>query len=210
MELVWLGHSCFRIRAKEATVVTDPFDKRLGYPLGRVAADIVTVSHGHGNHSSVESLVGSPRVLRAPGEYEVAKVLITGVASFHATEAERERTIIFVFEMEDITVCHLGGLRHVPTAEETEQLSGVQVLLIPVGGVHTIGATEAAETVGLLEPRIVVPMHFRTEQADSELEPVTHFLREMGTKDVEPQPRLTVTRGSLPADTQVVVLDYRH
>jgi len=211
MEIVWLGHSCFRIRGKEATIVTDPFDKTLGYPLRKPTASIVTVSHNHPQHSFVDSVAGDPRVVSRPGEYDIANVFINGIATYHDNEkgAVRGKNTVFFMEIDEVKVCHLGDIGHVPTAEQIEQMSGVDILMVPVGGLSTINAAAAAETIGLLEPKLVIPMHYKTEVVKMELEPLEHFIKIMGLKEVISQPKLNVTKSNLPLETKVLVLDYR-
>ncbi len=211
MEIVWLGHSCFRIRGKEATIVTDPFDKTLGYPVKKPTASIVTVSHQHPQHSNLGGIAGSPRVISRPGEYEIANVFINGIATFHdgVRGEQRGKNIVYNIQIEEVSICHLGDLGHVPTAEQIEQMSDVDILLVPVGGGATIGATEAVETISLLQPKLVIPMHFKTEAVRMELAPLEPFLKEMGVKESTSQPKLSVTKSSLPTETNVVVLDYK-
>ena len=211
MEIVWLGHSCFRIRGKEATIVTDPFDKTLGYPLRKPTASIVTVSHNHPQHSFVDGVAGEPRVVSRPGEYDIANVFINGIATYHDNEkgAARGKNTAFFMEIDEVKVCHLGDIGHVPTAEQIEQMSGVDILMVPVGGVSTINAAAAAETIGLLEPKLVIPMHYKTEVVKMELEPLEHFIKVMGLKEVVSQPKLNVAKSNLPLETKVLVLDYR-
>ena len=211
MEITWLGQSCFRIRGREATVVTDPCPPSSGHSIGKPTANVVTVSHGHENHSFVKAVAGKPTVLGRPGEYEIHGAFMTGVRTYHdATKgAVHGPNVSFVIEMEDVRVCHLGDLGHTPTPEQVEEMSGVGVLLIPVGGHTTIDAPTAAEVVNIIEPAIVVPMHYRTADIQSELATLDRFLKEMGAKDLEPQPKLAVNRRSLPHETQVVLLDHR-
>ena len=211
MEIVWLGHSCFRIRGKEATIVTDPFDKTLGYPMRKPNASIVTVSHNHPQHSFVDGVAGSPRVVRRPGEYDIANVFINGIVTFHDKEkgAQRGKNTVFFIEIDEVKVCHLGDLGHVPTSEQVEQMSGTDILMVPVGGVSTLDAAAAAETIGLLEPKLVIPMHYKTEVIKMELEPLEHFIKQMGLKEVVTQPKLSVTKSTLPPETKVLLLDYR-
>jgi L-ascorbate metabolism protein UlaG (beta-lactamase superfamily) len=211
VEITWLGHSCFRIRGREAAIVTDPCPPASGYIIGKPTADIVTVSHRHENHSYLKAIPGSPVVLERPGEYEIRGAFLTGVVTYHDGQqgADRGPNVAFVIEMEDVRVCHLGDLGHTPTPEQVEEMSGVNVLLIPVGGQTTIDGAAAAEVVNIIEPAIVIPMHYRTEASNSDLAPLDRFLKEMGAKELEPQPKLTLTRSSLPHETQVVLLDFR-
>ena len=211
MEITWLGHSCFRIRGREAAIVTDPCPPSSGYTIGKPTANIVTISHRHENHSYVKAVAGGPVVIERPGEYEIHGAFVTGVGTYHddSKGADRGPNVTFVLEMEDVRVCHLGDLGHTPTPDQVEEMSGVGVLLVPVGGNATIDGAAAAEVVNIIEPALVIPMHYRTEVTKDDLSPVDRFLKEMGAKDLEPQPKLTVSRSSLPQETQVVLLDYR-
>jgi L-ascorbate metabolism protein UlaG (beta-lactamase superfamily) len=213
MEITWLGHSCFRIRSKEAALVTDPYDKSTGYTLGKPPADVVTVSHDHTDHSNVKGVGGEPRVIRGPGEFEVSNVLITGVRTFHddAEGRERGRNTAYVIETEDVRICHLGDLGHIPTSEQAEELTGVDILFIPIGGGSTIGAAQAVETVSMLGPKLVIPMHYRTPATKAELDPPERFLKEMSAPDAlkERQPKLSVTRSTLPHETHVLMLEHK-
>lgn len=209
MEIVWLAHSCFRLRAREATVVTDPPAKDYG-PLGALQAEIVTVSHHHPGHDNREAVAGDPVWLDRPGEYEVRDVVIRGLRTYHDTSKgqDRGRNTVFLMELEGVTVCHLGDLGHPLSAGQVEDLGNVDVLLVPVGGVSTLNATQAAEIISLVTPKIVIPMHYQDRNRE-DLEPLDRFLKEMTAAELEPQPRLQITRSSLPADTQVVVLERR-
>jgi len=210
MDISWLGHSCFRIRGSRATVVTDPYSPDLGYSLGKPTARIVTVSHQHPGHSYVQGIGGEPRLVVRPGEYEIDGVLIIGVATFHDADrgGKRGKNTVYLMEVDEVSICHLGDLGHVLTAQQVEEIGNVDVLLLPVGGVSTINASMAAEVVRQLEPKVVVPMHYRTPALSRELEPVEGFLKEVGVKEVEPQSKLSLTRSNLPASTQVFLLNY--
>ncbi|SRR6266508_583082 len=207
MEIVWLGHACFRIRGREATVVTDPCPPSTGYAIGKPTADIVTISHRHDDHAYLKALAGHPVVVDGPGEYEIHGAFLTGIRTYHDTEGGEN--IAFVVEMEDIRVCHLGDLGRTPSAEQAEEMTGVDVLLVPVGGNSTIDGAKAAEVVSLLEARLVVPMHYSTPASKAKLDPPDRFLKEMGVTAVEPQPKLSISRSTIPHETQVMVLDYK-
>jgi L-ascorbate metabolism protein UlaG (beta-lactamase superfamily) len=211
MEITWLGHSCFKLKGKQATVITDPFSPAIGYTLGKVMADIVTVSHPHPGHSYVQGVADEPRVLKSPGEYESGGVLTVGVHTFHDNEkgAQRGKNTVFVIDVDDVMICHLGDLGHVLTAEQVAEINGVDVLLIPVGNVSTIDAVQAAQIVRQLEPKIVIPMHYKTEAEKKDLETADRFLKEMGVKEVIAQPKLLVNKSSMPLTMQVVMLSYK-
>ena len=212
MDITWLGHSCFRLKGSRTTIITDPYPPSLGYSLGNPTAHIVTVSHQHEGHSYVQGIGDEPRQVAGPGEYEISGVLIIGIATFHDSEkgGERGKNTIYVVEIDEVSICHLGDLGHVLKAEQVEEIDNVDVLLLPVGGVSTIGASMAAEVVRQLEPKVVIPMHYKTQALSQEFEPVERFLNEMGVKQIDPQPKLSITRSNLPLTTQVFLLDYPH
>jgi L-ascorbate metabolism protein UlaG (beta-lactamase superfamily) len=211
MEITWLGHACFRIRGKQATVITDPFSPGIGYSLGKASANIVTVSHEHADHSYSAGIGGDPRVIKRPGEYEIAGVLIIGMSTFHDANkgADRGKNTVYVLEMEEMTICHLGDLGQPLTDSQIEEIGKVDVLMVPVGGITTINATTAAAMVRQMEPRIVLPMHYKTPVFQVELEPVENFLREFGMQQATPQPKLNVNKNNLPLTTQVILLEYQ-
>ena len=211
MEIHWYGHSCFRLRSTEGVVVTDPYGKDMGYTLPRVRADIVTISHPHPGHNYLKGVKGSPKVLDGPGEYEIQGIFITGTASYHDRRKGRDRgkNTIYLFDFDGLTVCHLGDLGQVPSQSQVEDLSDIDILLVPVGSHTTINAAEASEVISLLEPRVVIPMHYRTEaMGKSPLDSVDRFLKVMGVKGT-PQERLKVTKSTLPDDMQVVLLEHK-
>ncbi len=211
MDIAWLGHSCFRIKSRQGVVViTDPYSPSLGYSLGKATARIVTVSHQHSGHSYVQGVSGELRLVTGPGEYEISSVLIIGIATFHDDEggSKRGKNTVYLMEIDGVAVCHLGDLGHVLTAEQVEEIGSVDVLLIPVGGVSTINASKAAEVVRQLEPKVVVPMHYKTPALKRELQPADRFLKEIGVEEVNSQPKLSFTKSNLPLSMQVFLLDY--
>lgn len=210
MEIYWLGHSCFRIKGSSATVITDPYSPDSGYSLGQPAANIVTVSHSHSGHSYIQGITDQPKLVTRPGEYEISGVLIIGIASFHDSEGGKNRgkNTVYLMEIDELSICHLGDLGHLLSTEQLEEIDNVDILLLPVGGVSTIDATMAAKVVRQLEPKIVIPMHYRTEASRRELEPVERFLKEMGAGEVAPRPKLVVTKSNLPSGTQIILLNY--
>lgn len=209
MEIDWFGHACFRLRGREGTVITDPYSKEIGLSFPRPRADVVTISHDHPGHSYAEGVKGEPRVVSGPGEYEIKSIFITGVPTSHDKRSGRDRgkNTVYTVEMDGLTICHLGDLGHVPTQPQAEAFGNVNVLLVPVGGISTINASEAAEIVSLLEPQIVIPMHFQLPDLAFKLETSAKFFKEMGVKASDPVPSFKVTKDSLPEETQVVLLE---
>jgi L-ascorbate metabolism protein UlaG (beta-lactamase superfamily) len=208
MEISWLGYSCFRLKGKTTTVITDPCPPEIGYSLDKTAANIVTVSHNHPNHSYLQGVSGEPRQILRPGEYEVGGVLIIGLSAYHDAENGKilGKNTVYAIEVDDVTICHLGDLGHPLSPAQIEELGNVDVLLIPVGGVNTISASQAAALVRSIEPKIVIPMHYKTLTLTKEMENVDKFLKEMGLTQLVPQPKLSVTKSTLPPTTTVVTL----
>ncbi len=208
MDITWLGHSCFRIRGNQAVIITDPFPPGLGYNLGKQVADIVTISHPHPSHSYDEGITSPHRLVKGPGEYEISGVLILGITAYHdAVKGQSKgKNYIYLMEIDGVTVCHLGDIGHIPDDDEVEELGNVDILMIPVGGVSTINAAMAAQTVRKVEPKVVIPMHYKTDQSTRDLETVDGFVKEMGQLLIEPRPKYTVSKSNLPLTLQVIVL----
>ena len=216
MEITWYGHSCFRLTERNyATVVTDPFDsKSIGYSALRLKSDIVTVSHAAPGHSNTDAVKGISHVIDGAGEFEIGGVFITGVqtdggSSRKKGKDEAARNTIYVFDYDGITVAHLGDLKHTPTQSEIESLGTINVALVPVGGGGGLNAAKAAEIISLLEPNLVIPMHYSTPDVKLPLNSLNKFIKEMGLSQTETQPSLKVTRSGLPHETHVVVLEYQ-
>ena len=211
MEITWYGQSCFRLRDYGRAVVTDPYSPEIGLKLPRSTATIVTVSHAHDDHNYIQALRGDPYVVSGPGEYEVGGIFVVGIATFHDDRegAERGRNTAYLIEFDNLTVCHLGDLGHIPTQEQIEQFNNVDILLIPVGGRSTLSGARAAEVVNLLEPRIVIPMHYRVPGLTRPIDTATRFLNEMAVEKPETIETLKITASQLPEQTQVVLLEVK-
>lgn len=211
MEIVWNGHAQFRLKGRDGTVVTDPYTRKGGSST-RVTPDVVTISHSHPGHSQLSAIGGQPMVLTGPGEYEVKGINIVGIPTFHDAERGKKRgkNTAYRMTLDEVVVCHLGDLGHLPSADQIDQIGDkVDVLLIPVGGEATIDASQAVEVISLIDPRIVIPMHYRVGNLDEDLDPVDKFLREMGVENPDPQSRASISKSSLPESTEVMVLDLK-
>ena len=213
MEITWYGHSCFRLTERNfATVVTDPFDnKTAGYAPLRLKAEIVTVSHDAAGHNNTEAVKGTTHVIDGPGEFEIGGVFINGVQTDGLGKKKKDvsRNTLYLFDYDGITVAHLGDLQQVPSQAEIEALGTVNVALIPVGGGGGLNAAKAAEVVSLLEPNLVIPMHYATPDTKLTLDSLNKFIKEMGLGKQQEQPSLKVSRSGLPDETRVVVLEYQ-
>lgn len=208
-EIRWYGHACFRLRAREATILMDPVPRSMGYKVDKQRAQIVTVSHAHPGHTATEIVSGDFMLIDAPGEYEISDAYIHGLSTFHDTQggAEHGKNTVYLIEVEGMTFCHLGDLGHELTNEQTEMLASVDVLLVPVGGGTVLNSEQAVAVIGQIEPGIVIPMQYQTKLGDSEREPVDRFLREMAVGDVNPVDKLTLRKSDIEDGMQVMVLE---
>lgn len=215
MDIYWLGQACIKLKGKNATILIDPYDPdMLGLKLPKdLSADMVLVTHDHPdhNHSSVTAGISQskPMVFSEPGEYEVAGVVATGVASFHddTNGSERGANTIFQLMFDRLNLVHLGDLGQTKlTEEQIAQIGGVDILFVPVGGKYTIDSKGAAGVVSQLEPKIIIPIHYQIEGLKVELDGVENFLKEMGAEGVVPVPKLSITKEKLPEEPLVVVL----
>ena len=213
MEITWYGHSCFRLTERNyVTVVTDPYDNKvIGYDPLKLKAEIVTVSHDAPGHNNSDAVKGTTHVLTGPGEFEIGGVFITAVQTDSAGKKTKDvtRNTIYVFDYDGITVAHLGDLQKIPTQSEIELLGTVNVALVPVGGGNSLNAAKAAEVVSMLEPNLIIPMHYSTPDSKIKLDEINKFIKEMGLSKQDAQPSLKVSRSSLPDETHVIVLDYQ-
>lgn len=217
MEITWAGQACFRLRGKGSVVVCDPFDpKMLGFSLPKFTADIVTVSHEHGDHNNsgaVGGTEGTLKVLKGPGEYEVKGVTLRGVASWHdiAKGSQRGPNTIFVADLDNVQVVHLGDFgQQKLTEDQLAEIGNVDVLLIPVGGFYTIDSRNAVEIVAQIEPKVVIPMHYKITQMREELAgklaPVDDFTRAIGLVPKN-MPSYVAKVESLPQEMELVILE---
>ena len=210
MEISWLGHSCLRIRSNDVTLITDPYGDSLGLSMGRHRADIVTMSHSHPHHSHHEGIEGKPVILSGPGEYEIGGFYITAMGTDRSgEEGRREINTIYSIHSETLTLCHLGDLNQMLSPRQVEELGDTDILFVPSGGVCTVATDRAAELVSIMDPKIVVPMHYRDEGVEVELQPLGPFLRDMGVTEPPRQAQINVTSSTLPRDLQLVVLERR-
>jgi L-ascorbate metabolism protein UlaG (beta-lactamase superfamily) len=214
MEITWYGHSCFRITERGlATVVTDPYDNReAGYQPLKLKADIVTISNDTPCHNAVSAVKGQLHTISGPGEYEIGSVFITGVqTNGHSKNPEEDpRNTLYVFDYNGLTVAHLGNINRVLSQTEVEALGSVHIALVPVGGGSSLNAAKAAEVISLLEPNIVIPMYYATNDSIVKLDPLSKFLKEMGLKEIETLPTLKLTGlSALPEETRIIALNYQ-
>ncbi|MGB9763240.1 MAG: MBL fold metallo-hydrolase [Minisyncoccia bacterium] len=212
MIIQWFGHSYFKIETKNSVIAIDPYHEEITQiKPPRFKADILLISHNHLGHNNKNAILGEPFILENPGEIEKNGIFIYGIPSFHDNKNGKERgfNTIFTIESEDIIVCHLGDLGEKMLKEETvEKLSNVDILLIPVGGYSTINAENAIDIINQIEPKIVIPMHYRFNNK-SKLDPLDKFLKTFGKKP-ENLDKLVIRKSQIPTtDTSLIVLNIK-
>lgn len=220
MEITYAGHSCFKVKGKNASVVFDPYQpEKVGYKLPKLDADIVCISHFHDDHNNHQAIKGAednkpPFIISSPGEYDVKGVNVQGFSTFHDDKkgAERGKNTAFYVRMDDFFMLHLGDLGHFPEKEMLEEIEEVHVLFVPVGGIYTIDYKLASEIVSELEPYYVIPMHFRTDKLKvskaEQMDFVDKFIEEFGKEVVKKESKLKISgKSDMPEETQIVVLE---
>lgn len=216
MDITYLGHSCFKLRGKNATAVTDPYQATVGFELPTVSADVITVSHDHSDHNNVKAVSGTARrknpfIVTNPGAYEVEDISVFGVATFHDNTKGTQRggNVLYKIYLDDIIVAHLGDLGHTLTAEHKAALGDIDVLLIPVGGHFTIGPEEAVKIAHELDPAWVIPMHYNTSEHNQDIfadvAKLEVFLQAFGAES-QPAKSLTLEPGRLPEEPTLQIL----
>lgn len=209
MNITWYGQSCFKIQSKDIVLVTDPFDKSIGLKPFQGQADIVTVSHEHHDHNNIESVRGNPFIVRGPGEYDVKGISITGISTFHDENngKERGKNTVYVIEVEGMKLCHLGDLGHALSDAEVEKIGQVDILFVPIGGVYTIDGAKADTIINSIEPKIVIPMHYKISGLNVKVDGVDKFAKEMGVNAKEVTPKLSIKKKDLPTgETKIVIM----
>ncbi len=207
-EIRWHGHNCFRVRSREATIVTDPVGRNTGYAMAKQNADIVTISHPHPGHNNLNALRPDFRVVEGPGEYEISNVFLTGVRTYHDDNkgSELGYNTAFLFELEDMTFCHLGDLGHGLTTDQAEILSECDILMIPIGGPPTLTPSMAVDVVAMLEPKLIIPMQFATAIGDTDRMTIEDFAKALGSKPPEALDKLTLKKSDLTETPTLVIL----
>lgn len=206
-EFRWYGHNCFRIRGKDAVILTDPVGKATGFSLAKTTADVVTISSDHPAHSNVAAIKPEFDTITGPGEYEMHDVFITGVRT-HLDDANgkvRGHNTAYLIELDGLTVCHLGDLGHTLSQEDAEAMGDVDVLLVPAGG-SNLDPARAAEVTSQLSPKVVIPMQYATPTGDRDLASLELFCRNLGVSLPEPEEKLSVKSGDLGETLRLVVL----
>jgi len=212
MYITYIGHSCFKIQDKinsdGVSIIIDPFDKTVGLKMPNCEADIVLVSHQHTDHNCVQAIRGNPFIINSAGEYEIKNVFIEGVDTFHDNSEGKEKggNVAYKIIIEDIRIVHLGDLGHLLDVKQLEKLSGADILLIPVGGTYTIDAKKAVEVISQIEPRIVIPMHYKIKGSTIDIDDVDKFIKEIGIEPTYEEKLKISKKELLSKDMGLVIL----
>jgi L-ascorbate metabolism protein UlaG (beta-lactamase superfamily) len=215
VRITWPGHAFFLVESREARVAIDPYNEGVGYPMPDVSADVVLVTHEHGDHNNVGAVKGSPVVVRGVGPHEAAGIAVKGIATKHYDDPKDTRrgdNTVFAWEQAGVRVAHCGDLGHLLSETQVAEVGPIDVLMIPVGGFYTIDAAEAKRVVAQLEPKVVLPMHYRTDVMEgkpSPLAPVDDFLglmKDAANVKREGKHSITLSADTLPQDKPDVVL----
>jgi len=215
MQIIWHGQSCFQITAtrnkgEQVSILIDPFSEEIGLRVPKFEADILLVSHDHHDHNNVKAVSGNPFIIDGPGEYEIKNVFIEGISSWHDNSQGKERgeNTIYTIEVEDLKLCHVSdfGQKEL-TKEQLEKIGQVDILMIPIGGIYTISDREALKVMSQLEPKIIIPMHYQIPKLKIKLDGLDRFLKVVGIKSIEPQPKLTIKKKDVSLEeVKIIVL----
>jgi len=218
MNIIFHGQSFFEVQIKaegkesDVIIAVDPFDESIGLKVPKVKASVLLITHNHKDHSNKKTIISDDLfVIETPGEYEVKGVYVKGIEAFHDQTEGKERgsVVVYKIEAEGISLCHLGDLGQKElTPEQVEAIGEVDVLLVPVGGNYTIAAKEAAGIAAQIEPRIIIPMHYKLPNLKVDLDGVDKFLKQMGQESQTPEKKLKLTTKSMPTEeTKVILLE---
>lgn len=213
MIITWYGQACFKIQSGDKTLVLDPFAKSIGLTPPSIQADIVFVTHEHSDHSNIKAIKGDYFFINGPGEYEVKGVKARGIMGFHDNEkgAKRGPNTLYLIEIEGFRILHCGDFGQDSLDDkQLEEIGRVDILMIPVGGFFTIDAKQAVGIINQIEPKIVIPMHYKISKLTiTQLESVDNFLKEFGEDDASAQDKLVIKQKDLSPEgekTKVVVM----
>ena len=212
MDIKWLGHSCFLITNEAGVrILTDPPDETVGYTIAPVEADVLTMSHAHHDHANAALCKGEPLAISAPGEYVYKDVKIKGVHTWHDEVLGKKRgdNTVFVFETDGIRLVHAGDLGAMPDEEALAKIGHADVLLVPVGGVFTVNAEGPRAFANALRPKVVIPMHYKTDALSFELDDIAPFISTVRDCAIHRlrQSDCVLTKESLGSD-RVITLEY--
>lgn len=209
MTITWYGHSCFRLESKDTSLLIDPFSQEIGLRPPKIKDNIVLVSHQHYDHNNIEGLPLDTFLIKGPGEYEAKGVSVKGIHSFHDKSQGQERGLnaIYLIKMEDLVLTHLGDFGESKLSEEQiEKIGDIDIVMIPVGGTYTINYKEAVEIINQIEPKIVIPMHYKIPGLKLEIDGPEKFLKEMSLTPEKVERSYKIQKKNLPAEEMKLVM----
>jgi len=214
MTIKWYGHSCFHIISNSSknspvSIIIDPFNESIGLKLPRkLEADIVLITHDHDDHNNIKKISDSPFLITSPGEYDVKEVSIKGISVYHDNSEgkERGRVTAYKIETEKMNICHLSDLGQKElTSDQVNAIGEVDILMIPIGGHFTVDAKEAAKIMAQIEPKIIIPMHYKLPNLKIKLDSLDDFLKTLGIKNLEKLSKLIVKEKDLPREEVKII-----
>ena len=216
MKIKWYGHSAFMVTSDQGVkIITDPYESgayggQLSYGKIKDQADIVLTSHDHADHNDAKSLPGSPEIVKGSGSKTVKGISIKGISTYHdpSKGSERGANTIFTFTVDGIKICHLGDLGHILSEKELAEIGSVDILFIPVGGYFTIDAKEATRAAEQIKPKVLIPMHFKTEKCGFPITPVEDFLKGKSNAKRPKASEVAFEKKTLPQQMEILVLDH--
>ena len=215
MEITYFGLNAVRLRGREATVMIDPYEPKLGLSPVRLNVQIVIETHADPTHFSLHGLGTDHHLVTGAGEFEIKGVAMTGTQTYHDAKKgqERGKNFVYTIEIDDLRVCHLGHLGHALDEAQLDAIgSKIDVLFVPIGGGSHINSAQATEIVNQIEPKLVVPISYKLPGLTllaQNLEGVEKFAKEMGATDLTPQPKLQISSTPSVEETKLVILEPR-
>jgi len=214
MNINWYGQSCFQVSSSQGknnhvSIVIDPFDETTGLRVPKLQADIVLVTHEHSDHNNVKAVSGEPFIIEGPGEYDIKGSFIQGISGYHdnAQGAQRGSITIYTIETEGMRLCHLSDLGQKELSpSQLDKIGDIDILMIPIGGIYTIDAAEAVKIMAQIEPRVIIPMHYKIPKLKIKLDDVDKFLKNLGIKKPESLPKLSIRKKDISTEEAKIII----
>jgi L-ascorbate metabolism protein UlaG (beta-lactamase superfamily) len=214
MNINWRGQSCFQITSSQnknnqVSIVIDPYDDSIGLKAPKLQADVLLISHDHRDHNNIKAVSGDPLIINGPGEYDVKEAVINGIPGFHDNSqgSEKGTITIYTIETEEIKLCHLSDLGQKElTSEQLDKIGDIDILMIPIGGTYTINSAEAIKIMAQIEPKIIIPMHYKIPKLNIKLDGVDNFLKDLGIKNLETLPKLSIKKKDISTEEAKIII----
>jgi L-ascorbate metabolism protein UlaG (beta-lactamase superfamily) len=216
MKIKFYGHAAFMLTSDQGIkIITDPYESggyggQLSYGQIKDQADIVSISHDHADHNDIKSLSGSPEIVKGSGSQIAKGISIKGIPTYHdsSSGSERGTNMVFTYSIDGMKICHLGDLGHILDKKDLSEIGPVDVLLIPVGGYFTIDPKEATRVAEQIKPRVLIPMHFKTDKCSFPIAPVEDFLKGKTNQKRPKVSEVSFEKKTLPQQTEIMVLEH--